>query len=244
MSAPCLLGCRGTARQRPVPDGTGPRGLPYDPAASSIVRHQEVFSNTLSSGLLIRGFGVRVPGGAPVLTWGFIAPGHFCVRFVPVGAENCVTSCDLGLFMGGRQADAAVIRIWVMAAGSCGRPAVGFSCSTRRSRFPGALAVPVPLVPCSDISGRYRTLNPRVRGSGPWRRTRSDLGLFPFPASTLILCGAGLRPSWGHHVSSPFECAGEMSGLGRGAGHIPAGLLVAAQAVRGCSVSFLSSSAG
>jgi hypothetical protein len=37
----------------------------------------------LSSGLLIRGFGVRVPGGAPVLTWGFTAPGCFlCVRFV------------------------------------------------------------------------------------------------------------------------------------------------------------------
>src|SRR3954449_6012194 len=31
----------------------------------------------LSSGLLIRGFGVQVPGGAPGLTWGFIAPGHF-----------------------------------------------------------------------------------------------------------------------------------------------------------------------
>ena len=29
----------------------------------------------LSSGLLIRGFGVRVPGGAPVLTWGNTLPG-------------------------------------------------------------------------------------------------------------------------------------------------------------------------
>jgi len=35
--------------------------------------------NEQNSGLLIRGFGVRVPGGAPVLTWGFIAPGHFHV---------------------------------------------------------------------------------------------------------------------------------------------------------------------
>src|SRR6185437_1387362 len=35
------------------------------------------------SGLLIRGFGVQVPGGAPGLTWGFTTPGHFlCVRFV------------------------------------------------------------------------------------------------------------------------------------------------------------------
>jgi hypothetical protein len=33
----------------------------------------------MSSGLLIRGFGVRVPGGAPVLTWGFTTPGLFFV---------------------------------------------------------------------------------------------------------------------------------------------------------------------
>jgi len=71
MFAPCLLGCHGTARQRPVPGGRGSRGLPHNPAGSSIIRHQEAFSNTLSSGLLIRGFGVQVPGGAPVLTWGF-----------------------------------------------------------------------------------------------------------------------------------------------------------------------------
>jgi hypothetical protein len=46
-----------------------------------------------SSGLLIRGFGVQVPGGAPVLTWGFIAPGHFlCVRFVPMFAP-CLLAC-------------------------------------------------------------------------------------------------------------------------------------------------------
>ena len=41
----------------------------------------------LVSGLLIRGFGVQVHGGAPVPTWGFIAPGHFlCSRFVPMFA--------------------------------------------------------------------------------------------------------------------------------------------------------------
>ena len=44
--------------------------------------------NEQSSGLLICGFGVQVPGGAPILTWGFIAPGHFlCVRFVPMVAR-------------------------------------------------------------------------------------------------------------------------------------------------------------
>jgi hypothetical protein len=33
------------------------------------------YFRTLSSGLLIRGFGVRVPGGAPVLTWSYVTPG-------------------------------------------------------------------------------------------------------------------------------------------------------------------------
>jgi len=43
--------------------------------------------NEQSSGLLIRGFGVQVPGGAPVLTWGFTTPGlSFDVRFVPMFA--------------------------------------------------------------------------------------------------------------------------------------------------------------
>ena len=44
---------------------------------------------------LNRGFGVRVPGGAPVLTWGFTAPGHFLrVRFVPMFASCLLVSSD------------------------------------------------------------------------------------------------------------------------------------------------------
>jgi hypothetical protein len=51
--------------------------------------------NEQSSGLLIRGFGVQVPGGAPVLTWGFIAPGHFlCVRFVHLVAPWLLARTD------------------------------------------------------------------------------------------------------------------------------------------------------
>ena len=42
----------------------------------------------LVSGLLIRGFGVQVPGGAPVLTWGFIKLGHLFV--------SVLSSCLLG----------------------------------------------------------------------------------------------------------------------------------------------------
>ncbi len=62
MFAPCLLGCRGTARQRPVPGGSRSRGLLHGPAGSSITRHQEVLSNTLSSGLLISGYISPVAG--------------------------------------------------------------------------------------------------------------------------------------------------------------------------------------
>ena len=36
-----------------------------------------------------------------------------------------------------------------------------------------------------------RTLNPRVRGSSPWRRTRSDLVCLPSPASSERPFGAG-----------------------------------------------------
>ncbi len=62
MFAPCLLGCRGTARPRPVPGGSRSRGLLHGPAGSSIRRHQEVLSNTLSSGLLISGYISPVAG--------------------------------------------------------------------------------------------------------------------------------------------------------------------------------------
>ncbi len=46
-------------------------------AESRAKRHRRALSGsrrTRNSGLLIRGFGVRVPGGAPVLTWGFCYP--------------------------------------------------------------------------------------------------------------------------------------------------------------------------
>src|SRR5215472_19227669 len=49
----------------------------------------------LSSGLLIRGFGVQVPGGAPDLTWGFTASGYFlCVRFVHLVAPWLLARTD------------------------------------------------------------------------------------------------------------------------------------------------------
>jgi hypothetical protein len=69
--APAASGIRSATRMR----ATGQNG-------SS--RHMLVLYNSSSrriseqvSELLIRGFGVQVPGGAPSLTWGFIVPGHF-----------------------------------------------------------------------------------------------------------------------------------------------------------------------
>ena len=38
----------------------------------------------------------------------------------------------------------------------------------------------VAIAPLAQLA-EQRTLNPRVRGSSPWRRTRTDLGFLPFP---------------------------------------------------------------
>ena len=85
--APAASGIRSESR---IPE-TGQNGSSrhvlalFDSSSRRINEHR--------SGLLIRGFGVQVPGGAPGLTWGFIAPGHFlCVRFVPMLAP-CLLAC-------------------------------------------------------------------------------------------------------------------------------------------------------
>ncbi len=41
------------------------------------------------------------------------------------------------------------------------------------------------LVDCGNRTPEQRTLNPRVRGSSPWRRTRTDLGFY---LSRSVLC--------------------------------------------------------
>src|SRR5260370_38950650 len=52
-----------------------------------------------------------------------------------------------------------------------------------------------------------RTLNPRVRGSSPWRRTRTDLVLYPFRS-------ASWRP-FRSHVCSTFARQSGPSPTGR-----------------------------
>ncbi len=78
--------------------GTQSRSSPYRPAGHSISRHYLTRLKRQSSRLLICGFGVQVPGGAPDppgLAWGFIAPGHFlCVRFVPMVAPWLLARTD------------------------------------------------------------------------------------------------------------------------------------------------------
>jgi hypothetical protein len=79
MFAPCLLGRPGTGRQDAVLTSLRLAGLRYSSACHSIPVTQVFKKVPLNSGLLIRGFGVQVPGNAPGMTWGFITSGHFYV---------------------------------------------------------------------------------------------------------------------------------------------------------------------
>ena len=85
MFARCLLGRPGTGRQDPVLTSLRLAGLRYSSACRGIPMTQVFKKLPLSSGLLIRGFGVRVPGGAPVLDLGFyrsrsLTMCPFCLR--------------------------------------------------------------------------------------------------------------------------------------------------------------------
>ena len=70
---PAQPGIRSAARMRATgQNGSSRHVLTLHDSSSRRINEQ-------SSGLLIRGFGVQVPGGAPVLTWGCTAPGYFYV---------------------------------------------------------------------------------------------------------------------------------------------------------------------
>ncbi len=60
----------------------------HEPAARDSLRHRLIPRRVVKIGLLIRGFGVQVPGGAPVLTWHFyriftLVGGRFRAMFAP-----------------------------------------------------------------------------------------------------------------------------------------------------------------
>jgi hypothetical protein len=105
-SRPMLAdGCSMVARMPwYVPTPPGIRSTPRTRAAGqngssrpalSLFDSSSIRISEHSSGLLIRGFGVQVPGGAPVLTWGFTAPGLFpCVRSVPMFAPCLLARTD------------------------------------------------------------------------------------------------------------------------------------------------------
>src|SRR6266700_4973308 len=71
-------------------------GLRYSSACHSISVTQVFKKVSLSSGLLIRGFGVQIPGGAPVLTWAYARSGSPCEgRFGAMVAPRLLGSPDL-----------------------------------------------------------------------------------------------------------------------------------------------------
>jgi hypothetical protein len=96
--APCLLGCPGTPRQHPVSAAPcGYRATAQNGSSRRVLALSDISSKIrieCRSELLIREFGVRVPGGAPVLTWGFTTPGRFSwLLFVPVFGPCLLPAC-------------------------------------------------------------------------------------------------------------------------------------------------------
>jgi hypothetical protein len=68
--APCLLGRAGTPRHYLTPFGRRTRDSRHRTARHGFAGNHPAMKIECRRGLLIRGFGVQVPGGAPVLTWG------------------------------------------------------------------------------------------------------------------------------------------------------------------------------
>jgi hypothetical protein len=86
---PAPLGIRSTARMR----ATGRNGSSRHVLALFDSSSRRI--NEQSSGLLIRRFGVQVPGGAPVLTWGFIkSRSSPRARFVPILIPCSLRACS------------------------------------------------------------------------------------------------------------------------------------------------------
>ena len=115
--------------------------------------------NEQSSGLLIRGFGVQVPGGAPVLTWGFTPPGHFLfARFVPLCARRA---------LGGREREAGRL----VKLGPIG---------------PGQPSEPLPMwLRSAIVAGKSRAAGlPSVSGSA----VTVDLGWAADSIRTVVAC--------------------------------------------------------
>jgi hypothetical protein len=99
MVAPWLLGCPGPPRHSPARLESTERRRHGTAGQNGSSRHVLALFNSssrrISEQLLIRGFGVQVPGGAPVVTWGYMVPGHFLlVRFVPVAAPWLLARTD------------------------------------------------------------------------------------------------------------------------------------------------------
>jgi hypothetical protein len=86
-----LLVCRGTVRHaaaQPASEPVKSRTNRYRLTLRALFRYQ-------SSGLLIRGFGVQVPGGAPVMSWAFSTGSRVPnVRFMAVSGPWLLHVCS------------------------------------------------------------------------------------------------------------------------------------------------------
>jgi hypothetical protein len=97
---PCLLPVCSDAPVRPGStrhsSASHLAGCRYQMARSGITWYENNMENMFSSRLLIRWFGVQVPGGAPVLSWGYILSGWpRGGRFGGMFARRLLVSPDL-----------------------------------------------------------------------------------------------------------------------------------------------------
>ena len=120
-------------------------------------RHCPVVAGRKSRGLLVRGFGVRVPGGAPVLTWLFCYPFTLVGgRFPAVVAPRWLVSPDL---VGG------AAREWQVCRMCIGGPRVPPDAGS--ATRPGMDADPAAIAPVRRRGGPGQPSGPACRSRMP-----------------------------------------------------------------------------
>ena len=193
----CLLGCPGTPRQHAVSAARRGYGRPHRTAGSGMYRYHLIAAQGRKiehiSGLLICGFGVQVPGGAPVLTSGYTRSGSL-VKAVSLAmfAPWLLVSPDVvdhGIRNAWRDPDRRLCTARHRGEGA-GRGFVPWSASTEADTAGSARARPKPprrpvwscrysapwpepgcccsptLTTCASMTGLPRSSRCSVRGAG------------------------------------------------------------------------------
>jgi len=190
MFAPCLLGRPGTSRYAPAAPGIRSPPRIRATAQNSRPRHESSSHDTRSerrieqsSGLLICGFGVQVPGGAPILTWGFTVSGHlFDARFVQIFCPCSLRACSaVGCWRARRRADWSRPAVWTPSAAvtqrdssrqeSCGQAATRGRC--RRGHRSGLSSALNPHSRCPPSPLKHPAGTDTSGSSCPARSRRS-----------------------------------------------------------------------